>query len=94
MGVGVIEDHPRVLGFDVADLVGLFHEVAEFGIDWVLFESECLRRPFDDRRRWMKMKAIADQAPPGSFRLIVEGTGRIGFLKGESVFNRLEGELV
>jgi uncharacterized protein len=26
---------------------------------------------------------IADQAPPLSFRLIVEGSGRIGFLKGD-----------
>ena len=28
---------------------------------------------------------IADQSPPNSFRLIVEGTGRIGFMKGEGV---------
>ena len=28
---------------------------------------------------------IADQAPPTSFRLIVEGTGRIGFLKGDGL---------
>jgi hypothetical protein len=28
---------------------------------------------------------IADQAPPTSFRLIVEGSGRIGFLKGDGV---------
>ncbi|HKW31935.1 MAG TPA: carbon monoxide dehydrogenase subunit G [Candidatus Acidoferrum sp.] len=28
---------------------------------------------------------ITDQSPPTSFRLIVEGTGRIGFLKGEGV---------
>lgn len=26
---------------------------------------------------------IADQAPPSSFRLIVEGAGKIGFVKGE-----------
>jgi hypothetical protein len=26
---------------------------------------------------------IADQAPPSGFRLIVEGTGKIGFVKGE-----------
>jgi len=28
---------------------------------------------------------ITDQSPPSSFRLIVEGTGRIGFLKGEGL---------
>ena len=28
---------------------------------------------------------ITDQAPPTSFRLIVEGSGRIGFLKGDGV---------
>lgn len=28
---------------------------------------------------------ITDQAPPSSFRLIVEGTGRIGFLKGDGL---------
>jgi hypothetical protein len=28
---------------------------------------------------------IAEQSPPSSFRLIVEGTGRIGFLKGEGL---------
>ena len=28
---------------------------------------------------------IADQAPPSSFRLIVEGSGRIGFLKGDGL---------
>lgn len=28
---------------------------------------------------------IADQAPPASFRLIVEGSGRIGFLKGDGL---------
>jgi len=28
---------------------------------------------------------ITDQAAPSSFRLIVEGTGRIGFLKGEGL---------
>src|SRR5579859_3297840 len=28
---------------------------------------------------------ITDQAPPTSFRLIVEGSGRIGFLKGEGL---------
>jgi len=28
---------------------------------------------------------IADSAPPESFRLIVEGSGRLGFMKGEGV---------
>lgn len=28
---------------------------------------------------------ITDQSPPDSFRLIVEGTGRIGFMKGEGL---------
>jgi carbon monoxide dehydrogenase subunit G len=28
---------------------------------------------------------IADSAPPDSFRLIVEGTGKIGFMKGEGL---------
>jgi carbon monoxide dehydrogenase subunit G len=28
---------------------------------------------------------IADPAPPDSFRLIVEGTGKIGFMKGEGL---------
>jgi uncharacterized protein len=28
---------------------------------------------------------ITDQAPPSSFRLMVEGSGRIGFLKGEGL---------
>jgi carbon monoxide dehydrogenase subunit G len=28
---------------------------------------------------------IADQQPPTSFRLIVEGTGKIGFMKGEGL---------
>lgn len=30
---------------------------------------------------------LADQKPPESFKLIVEGTGKIGFLKGEGVLN-------
>ena len=30
---------------------------------------------------------IADQNPPHSFRLIVEGNGKIGFLKGEGLLN-------
>ena len=30
---------------------------------------------------------IADQNPPASFRLLVEGTGKIGFLKGEGLLN-------
>jgi carbon monoxide dehydrogenase subunit G len=28
---------------------------------------------------------IADQIPPSSFRLLVEGTGKIGFVKGEGL---------
>ncbi len=28
---------------------------------------------------------IADQAPPSSFRLIVEGSGKIGFVKGDGL---------
>jgi uncharacterized protein len=28
---------------------------------------------------------ITDQEPPSSFRLVVEGSGRIGFLKGDGV---------
>lgn len=28
---------------------------------------------------------ITDQAPPSSFKLLVEGTGKIGFMKGEGV---------
>jgi len=32
---------------------------------------------------------ITDQSPPSSFRLIVEGTGRIGFLKGEGLLTLL-----
>lgn len=28
---------------------------------------------------------IADQSPPNSFRLIVEGSGKIGFMKGEGL---------
>jgi carbon monoxide dehydrogenase subunit G len=30
---------------------------------------------------------IADQKPPESFRLIVDGTGKIGFIKGEGLLN-------
>jgi hypothetical protein len=33
---------------------------------------------------------LADQHPPESFRLIVEGTGKIGFLKGEGLLNLFE----
>lgn len=33
---------------------------------------------------------LADQNPPDSFRLIVEGSGKIGFLKGEGVLNLAE----
>jgi carbon monoxide dehydrogenase subunit G len=34
---------------------------------------------------------LADQNPPDSFRLIVEGTGKIGFLKGEGLLNLAAG---
>ena len=30
---------------------------------------------------------LADQNPPESFRLIVEGNGKIGFLKGDGLLN-------
>jgi carbon monoxide dehydrogenase subunit G len=30
---------------------------------------------------------LADQNPPESFRLMVEGTGKIGFVKGEGLLN-------
>jgi uncharacterized protein len=30
---------------------------------------------------------LADQNPPESFRLVVEGNGKIGFLKGEGLLN-------
>ena len=33
---------------------------------------------------------LADQNPPTSFKLIVEGTGKIGFLKGEGLLNLVE----
>lgn len=32
---------------------------------------------------------LADQNPPESFRLIVEGSGKIGFLKGDGLLNLL-----
>jgi carbon monoxide dehydrogenase subunit G len=32
---------------------------------------------------------LADQHPPESFKLIVEGSGKIGFLKGEGLLNLL-----
>jgi carbon monoxide dehydrogenase subunit G len=35
---------------------------------------------------------IADQAPPSSFRLIVEGSGRIGFLKGDGLLKLTPGD--
>jgi len=35
---------------------------------------------------------LADQNPPASFRLVVEGTGKIGFLKGEGLLNLNERE--
>lgn len=59
---------------------------------------ESLERVGEDEYR-MKMKMvlaslsgafegkvrITDQAPPDSFRLVVEGTGKIGFVKGDGV---------
>ena len=33
---------------------------------------------------------LTDQNPPSSFKLIVEGTGKIGFLKGEGLLNLAE----
>jgi carbon monoxide dehydrogenase subunit G len=59
---------------------------------------ESLEKMGDDEYR-MKMKMalaavsgafdgkirISDQQPPSSFRLIVEGTGKIGFMNGEGV---------
>jgi carbon monoxide dehydrogenase subunit G len=30
---------------------------------------------------------ITEQTPPNSFRLVVEGTGRIGFVKGDGLLN-------
>ena len=32
---------------------------------------------------------IADSHPPDSFKLLVEGNGKIGFLKGEGLLNLL-----
>ena len=32
---------------------------------------------------------LADQQPPSSFKLIVEGSGKIGFVKGEGLLNLL-----
>jgi carbon monoxide dehydrogenase subunit G len=60
--------------------------------------SEALEKIGEDEYR-MKMKMalaslsgafegkvrIADQAPPSSFRLIVEGSGKIGFMKGDGL---------
>ncbi len=59
---------------------------------------ESLEKIGDDEYR-MKMKLamaslsgafdgkvrIADQSPPESFRLIVEGTGKLGFMKGDGL---------
>ena len=35
---------------------------------------------------------LADQSPPDSFRLIVEGSGKVGFLKGEGVLTLVPAE--
>jgi len=59
---------------------------------------ESLEKTGEDEYR-MKMKVLlasisgafegqvrlADQAPPSSFRMVVEGSGKIGFLKGDGV---------
>lgn len=60
--------------------------------------------PIGEREYQMKMKMmlaafsgqfsgkvrIADDNPPQSFRLIVEGSGKIGFMKGEGLLNLAE----
>lgn len=35
---------------------------------------------------------ISDSNPPDSFRLIVEGTGKVGFMKGDGLLTLTEGE--
>ena len=35
---------------------------------------------------------LADQSPPDSFRLIVEGTGKIGFMNGDGLLTLVEAE--
>ncbi len=35
---------------------------------------------------------LADQAPPDSFRLIVEGSGKVGFMKGEGLLTLAQAE--
>ena len=35
---------------------------------------------------------ISDQNPPGSFKLIVEGSGKIGFMKGEGLLTLVPSE--
>ena len=34
---------------------------------------------------------LADQNPPDSFRLIVEGSGKVGFVKGEGLLTLVAG---
>lgn len=62
--------------------------------------SEALEKIGEDEYR-MKMKMalaslsgafegkvrITDQTPPSSFRLVVEGAGKIGFMKGDGLLN-------
>lgn len=36
--------------------------------------------------------AILDKTPPGSYRLVVEGTGKAGFMKGEAVVHLVEAD--
>ena len=35
---------------------------------------------------------LADQSPPDSFRLLVEGSGKVGFMKGEGLLTLAEAE--
>jgi len=37
---------------------------------------------------------LADQSPPDSFRLLVEGSGKVGFLKGEGLLTLAPGDTV
>ena len=36
---------------------------------------------------------LADQAPPDSFKLIVEGSGKVGFLRGEGLLTLLPADI-
>ena len=39
-----------------------------------------------------KVRFLADQSPPDSFRLLVEGSGKVGFMKGEGLLTLAEVE--